>query len=292
MKKRTLIGGVLASTTLGVGVSLIAQFSNKMLYRERLQEESEKCFEEIGAQKIRIENHKQMELQGYLIERKNATHTVICLHPFMKSSSSLKETVEHFKEVYPNVNFLLYDAHAHGLSDGYIRGFGYYDVPDLMYFNTYILQKYGENHKIIMYGKGQGANTILNASGLNKLRNVSLIISEGAYTTVEEYLSHLCQEETKVSYKLASKIIRKTIKNEIHRDVRKMNTVEFVQKNHIPTAFIHSKKDKDVPFEMVFPLYNKNESQKLLFPIITEELYQMEKDDYLKLFLDFIDENK
>ena len=65
---------------------------------------------------------------------------------------------------------------------------------DLMYFNTYLLQKYGDQHHLIMYGKGMGANTILNASGLGKLKNVDLIISEGAYDNVYHYLTLKCQK--------------------------------------------------------------------------------------------------
>ena len=65
-----------------------------------------------------------------------------------------------------------------------------------MYFNTYILQKFGDDHHIIMYGRGTGANTILNTAGLGKLKNVDLIISEGAYSDAYHYLGYLCQKET------------------------------------------------------------------------------------------------
>ena len=71
----------------------------------------------------------------------------------------------------------------------------------------------------------------------------------------------------KVPQYLAGRVIRKVIKNELKIDIKKMDTVELVKKNQIPTVYVHSKNDKDVPFQMVFPLYNHDASNKLLFPI-------------------------
>lgn len=298
MKKKTIVSSALASTvtvsTLSAGVVLSRQFAKKVLYREKLSKEDQSSwYEDIGAQKIKIKNHKDMYLQGYLIEKEKAKRTIICLHGLMKSAYSLKETVIYLQEIFENDNVLLIDANAHGLSDGYIRGFGYKDVFDLMYFNTYILQKYGDDHRIVMYGQGMGANTILNTSGLDKLKNVDLIISEGAYDNVYDYLATSCQRETKILRIVCGAIIRSTIKGEIETDIKKMNTVSLVKKNQIPTVYIHSKVDIDVPFQMVFPLYNHDQSTKLLFPIKEAHLYDLNdfEDSYLQSFIDFVNEN-
>ncbi|MEG0593278.1 MAG: hypothetical protein RR512_08160 [Coprobacillus sp.] len=298
MKKKTVVSSALASTvtvsTLSAGVVLSRQFAKKVLYREKLSKDDQSdWYEEIGAQKIKIKNHKDMFLQGYMIEKPKAKRTIICLHALMKSAYSLKDTVIYLQKIFENDNILMIDANAHGLSDGYIRGFGYRDVFDLMYFNTFILQKYGDDHRIVMYGQGMGANTILNTSGLDKLKNVDLIISEGAYDNVYDYLSACCQRETRILKMVCGSIIRSTIKSEIQTDIKKMNTVNLVKKNQIATVYIHSKNDKDVPFQMVFPLYNHDQSNKLLFPIKEEHLYDLNDfdDSYLQSLIDFINEN-
>lgn len=298
MKKKTVVSSALASTvtvsTLSAGVVLSRQFAKKVLYREKLSKDDQSgWYEEIGAQKIKIKNHKDMFLQGYMIEKPKAKRTIICLHALMKSAYSLKDTVIYLQKIFENDNILMIDANAHGLSDGYIRGFGYRDVFDLMYFNTFILQKYGDDHRIVMYGQGMGANTVLNTSGLDKLKNVDLIISEGAYDNVYDYLSACCQRETRILKMVCGSIIRSTIKSEIQTDIKKMNTVNLVKKNQIPTVYIHSKADKDVPFQMVFPLYNHDQSNKLLFPIKEEHLYDLNDfdDSYLQSLIDFINEN-
>ncbi len=298
MKKKIAIGGAVASTltasTLTAGVAVANQFAKKMLYREHLSKEDQgDWYEKLGAQKVKIKNHKGLFLQAYLIEKPQATHTIICLHALLESAYSLQSTVQYLESIFENENILMIDANAHGLSDGYIRGFGYRDVFDLMYFNTYVLQKYGENHHIIMYGKGMGANTILNTSGLGKLKNVDLIISEGAYDNVYNYLAAHCQKDMKIAKLLCGPMIRKVIKNELKTDIKKMDTVQLVKKNIIPTVYIHSKNDPDVPFSMVFPLYNHDSSNKLLFPIKEEHLYDLkDKDDSYSLSLiEFMNEN-
>ncbi len=298
MRKKIMMTGAVASTltasTLTAGFALANQFAKKMVYREHLNKEDQgNWYENLHAQKIKIKNHKRMFLQGYLIEKENAKRTVICLHALGKSAFSLQETVKYLQDIFENENILMVDANAHGLSDGYIRGFSYKDIFDLMYFNTYILQKYGEDHRIVMYGQGMGANTILNTSGLGKLKNVDLIISEGAYDTVYHYLVSLCQRDTKVSKAICGPIIRKVIKDELKYDIKKIDTVELVKKNVIPTVYIHSKYDEDVPFKMVFPLYNHDSSHKFLFPIKEKHLYELkgQNDSYSLSLIDFVNEN-
>lgn len=298
MKKKIVLGSAVASTltasTLTAGIALANQYAKKVLYREHLSKEDQgNWYEDMDAHKIKIKNHKGLSLQAYLIEKTMAKRTVVCLHGLMKSACSLQKTVDYLQSIFENTNILMIDANAHGLSDGYIRGFGYRDIFDLMYFNTYILQKYGQDHHIIMYGQGMGANTILNTSGLGKLKNVDLIISEGAYDNVYHYLTMRCQKEMKINKFICGPVIRKVIKSEIKTDIKRMNTVELVKQNNIPTVYVHSKNDNDVPFSMVFPLYNHDNSNKLLFPIKEEHLYDLKdkEDSYSLSLVEFMNEN-
>lgn len=293
MKKKTIIASTLTASTLTASIALMNQFTHRVLYREHLDHDNEKdWYSELGGEKIKIQNHKKLYLQAYLFEEDNATRTIVCLHRLKEMSMSLKNVIPVLKKIFPHSNVLLYDANAHGLSDGYIRGFGYQDVTDLMYFNTYLLQKYGQDHRIVMYGQGMGANTILNASGLGKLKNVDMIVSEGAYDQAYHYLSSLCQQETKISSKINAPILRQLIRKEVKRDIKRMNTVSMVKKNTIPTIFIHSKNDQDVPFKQVFPLYNHNASIKLLFPMKEDYLYELDMEDhYSQSLQEFVNEN-
>ena len=294
MKKRTVVASALSVSALTAGYALIDQFTKQMLYREHMERENRiDWYSDLGGVKVKIKNHKNLFLQAYLFEEEGAKCTIIGLHSLKKSSISLKETINSLKALYPNSNVLLYDANAHGLSDGYIRGLGYKDVIDLMYFNTYILQKYGEDHRVVMYGKGVGANTILHGACLGKLKNVDMIISEGAYSHGGHYLAYLCQQRMNITRYICEPIIKMIVKNEIGLDLKQLNTAALVKNNPIPTIFIHSKNDKEVPFDMVLDLYNNNKSKKCLFPLKEESLSDLDLgDNYSSALVEFVNDHK
>ncbi len=295
MKKKNIYIGTAVTLTAAASSSmaLAYDYGKKVIYREHLNKiEQENWYEDINAQRIQIKNHKGLYLSGYLIEKESADKTIVCLHGLMESAYHLMKTVHYLQSIIENANVLMIDSNASGLSDGYIRGLGYRDISDLMFFNTYIIKKYGEDHPIIMYGHGSGANTILNTSSLDKLKNVKLIISEGAYDNAYNYLSKRCERDTKINAKISGPIVRQVIKKEIDIDIRKLDTKTFVKKNTIPTIYVHSKEDKEISFRSVFPLYNNDASNNMLFPLKEERLYELEgKDDEYSLSMsEFIKE--
>ena len=190
--------------------------------------------------------------------------TVLISHPFGLQAKDMQLYVPYFEDHLPEAQILLIDACAHGQSDGYIRGFGIKDVNDLVCWNKYLLETYGKDHKILTYGKEQGANTILNASGRHVLKNVEAIISDGAYTSPYDIIGYRLEADYKIS--------------------------KYVRHNDIPTLYFHAKDDDFVPLKMVYPLYNKNRGEKVLFVLKDEKyLYELvENDDFKQTLSQFI----
>lgn len=285
MKKQAIVSSViLMGSVVSEVYKSIYDYGKEIIYRDH--------FYEVGLDRpyrsVQIKNNKGLTLQGYLIEKENANQTLVMLHGYNESSRELIEYIPFFEKLLPDCNILLVDLVAHGNSDGYIRGLAWNDIIDLVYWNRYLIKKYGEEHSIIMYGKGIGANIILNAAGLNKLSQVKAIISEGAFTSVYDYFGYTFGNN-KVTMKIASPIIRRAIIDELDIDIKKIDTRKLIKNNKIPTIFVHSQKDRDVYFQSVMELYNNNSSEKDLFPIKTMYLYDTNlKDDYslvLKLFI-------
>ena len=142
-----------------------------------------------------------------------------------------------------------------------------------------------------MYGKGMGANTILNTAGLNKLKNVDCIISDGAYSDVLSYLAAKAQKAIKLPSFITKPIMRTIVMNETGRDLKDMDTIKYVAKNSIPTIFIHSRHNQDVDVKNVYALYNNNTSPKELFVVREDHFYDMNLDDpYAKVLPEFLSE--
>ena len=70
----------------------------------------------------------------------------------------------------------------------------------------------------------------------------------------------------------------------------KENTAKYVRHNDIPTLYFHAKEDEFVPLKMVYPLYNKNRGEKVLFVLKDEKyLYELvENDDFKQTLSQFI----
>ncbi len=290
-KSKLVLGSIVAGAVTGAAAMYKAtvDFTKNMLYRNEIERTN---VNDLDVDVIRLKNSRGLVLYGYLRKHDNAQRTLVMCHRLGENAGSLKTAAQAFEKLLPETNILLLDAAAHGTSDGYIRGFGYKDADDLEEWNNYLIEQFGEDMKIIMYGEGMGANTILNASGLGKLKNVTAIVSNGAYDNVSGYLAYHIFKKYKVTPKLSPIVMKNIFKNEAGMDIADMDTVRLVKNNMVPTIFMHSKEDADVPFRDVFELYNSNGGKAVLFPIKELHFYDMNQDDdYSKILSDFLKDN-
>ena len=286
--KKWLVGGVVAGAFASVAAMYKAtsEFGKDMLYRNEIERTD---LDELDVEEMQIKNEEGMVLYGYLVQHNHADRTLIMLHELKENASSLIECAKHFEKMLPETNIVLLDLESHGMSDGYLRSFGEKDANNLILWNRFLLKKLGSNQKFIIYGKNLGANAMLHASALGQLQNVKVLVSDGACDRVSHYLTDLLFKKYKINSKFALPILRRVIKQESGLDIKKLNGVEDVKNNTIPTIFIHSKNEKNVNFKRVFDLYNNNASEASLFPVKEDHFYEMNQDDsYSNILKDFI----
>ena len=286
--KKWLVGGVVAGAFASVAAMYKAtsEFGKDMLYRNEIERTD---LDELDVEEMQIKNEEGMVLYGYLVQHNHADRTLIMLHELKENASSLIECAKHFEKMLPETNIVLLDLESHGMSDGYLRSFGEKDANNLILWNRFLLKKLGSNQKFIIYGKNLGANAMLHASALGQLQNVKVLVSDGACDRVSHYLTDLLFKKYKINSKFALPILRRVIKQESGLDIKKLNGVEDVKNNAIPTIFIHSKNEKNVNFKRVFDLYNNNASKASLFPVKEDHFYEMNQDDsYSNILKEFI----
>ena len=283
MKIKNVIKGI-ALTTVVAGtavVVLVRRFVKDILYRDHIRKIE---FGDERAENVRIQDESQNVLNGFLIEKEGANTTLLMLHGLKQDATSLIDYIPYFEKMLPDANILLVDALSHGMSDGFVRGLGMNDAHSIIIWNKYILKRFGDDQRIIIYGKGAGAVAALTAS--DQLTNVDIIISDGAYRNLIRYLCDSCARRYGVPQRLSEPLIRLQIKHETGMDIVDGNTVNAVAKNQIPTIFVHSKADDDVPFKHVFRIYNKNAGECALFPIKEDHLYDMNPEEAYSKTLD------
>lgn len=295
MKNRKDYKGLLALTAIGVTAATVVSISHKLskqlMYRHHKNEDKPSILEaRYSCRNIYVKNEQDIKLHGILLEKDNADTTLLIAHPFGLEAKDMALYVPYFKEHLPYANILLIDFCAHGQSDGYIRGFGIKDVQDIVIWNKYILDTYGKDHKIIMYGKEAGANAILNASGKHLLKNVKGIILDGAFTSPYDIIGYRLMADYKAPKYPAILLVAKYIKKAIHIDIKE-SSIRNARHNDIPTLYFHTRRDDFVPLNMVYSLFNKNRGEKTLFILKDEKyLYELEEnDDYKKTLAKFIE---
>ncbi len=292
-KKKTITGLAVVSLLAGGAIAtnaFVGKISKALLYRHHRHIDNENELEsQYGAKSIYLKNKKGLRLRAISITKEDATKTVIVCHPFALEARDMSMYVPFLQNHISGANILLLDASGHGQSDGYIRGFGIRDLDDILQWNRYILETYGTSHKIIMYGKECGANTILNVAAKHVLKNVVAIISDGAYTSAYDILGYRLERDYKMPKTPASNFIRRKINKETGIDIKE-STVTNVKHNDIPTLYFHALEDDFVPVSHVYPLYNANRGEKELF-VVKEERYITEvkgDDEFKRTLKEFI----
>lgn len=289
MKKRNILTAALGTTILaGAGLyQRLNQLVDERLYRAHIERTS---FERLKPQTVRIKNMNDAILTGYLIEAEQPKQTLIMLHEFTKNAASLEREAEYFESILPNTNILLVDSYAHGSSDGITRGIGYQDVMDLNYWNRFMIQKYGNDHSLLFYGKEMGAVTVLCAGSAGLLKNAQAFICDSAFKNALDYFTYMIHSEYSYPETIIKPMLAVILRKELKMNIDNLDTLKYISKNKVPTLFIHNKNNKKVDFNDVLDLYNVSTCEKDLMPLIDEPFYALDKanpyGDLLKGFLD------
>ncbi len=280
----------IAGASVGALYKTSGQIAKSLIYRSESEPKNKSALlEQFKPDQVSVVNDMKITQRGYLIAKAGSTSTLLILHPLGLDSLDMALYVDFFQEKLLNSNILLIDASAHGQSDGYIRGLGIHDVYDLMAWNKFVLDNYGSDHQLILYGKEMGANTILNCVSQHRLKNIKAIIADGAYVSFGELLKHRLVNDYHLPAFPLYNFIAKKIKRVANIDIAD-STVELVKHNDTPTLYVHAKNDEFVPLDHVYPLYNANRGHKGLFVLRDETyLYDVkETDEYHETLNDFI----
>lgn len=223
-----------------------------------------------GWQDVEITGKKGARLHGYFFKAKQPTNrTVLAIHGY-RCEGGMREFL-YFAPMYLEqfgMNLLLVDDYAHAQSEGKHIGFGWNDRLDCLRWIDWIIQNQGADSEILLQGVSLGAATVLMAAGEEGLpRNVRGVVADCAYSSVREELLHVSRLQFKVPsfplYHIASLFCRLRAGYFFGQG----DTLEQVRRIKVPVLFIHGEKDKFVPTEMVYRLYDACNAPKLLWTV-------------------------
>ncbi|WP_027108192.1 alpha/beta hydrolase [Lacticigenium naphthae] len=303
LKKGLFTGGVLVAGSLsyaahyfysqavGLGEKdFIESMEMENIYENDPWRQEKIWYREVEREVITIQSYDQLALSGIFVPPKKETNRyMIVAHGYTSSFKDMAPFVKLFHDLGYGV--LVPDARGHGLSEGNYIGFGWHERLDYIRWISYLLNRFGEESQLALYGLSMGAATVLNVSGEKLPPQVKFIIEDCGYSSLSEEMAH----QLKTLYHLpAFPIIPLTSALTKIRSgyfFREAAPLKQIKKNKLPTLFIHGEEDSFVPVHMSKKLYAANPSSKELhlFPEAKHaESYVSDKKRYKAIVESFI----
>ncbi|PYE52274.1 alpha/beta hydrolase [Paenibacillus barcinonensis] len=219
------------------------------------------------SEQVMIRSHDGLKLYGiWLSARQPSDKTVILAHGYSGRGREMAGFARFYAEKL-GYNVLMPDDRGHGESEGDIIGFGWLDRKDYVQWIGWVLQHAGQHSDMVLHGISMGGATVLMTGGEELPAQVRAIVSDCAYTSVEEELTF----QLKQLYRLPAfpfiPITSLITKWKAGYSFKEASALKQLAQVRVPVLFIHGEADTFVPTAMVYRLYNACATDKELLTI-------------------------
>ncbi|QBQ04990.1 alpha/beta hydrolase [Sporosarcina pasteurii] len=227
-----------------------------------------------------------LKLSGYYLPAAEPTDKLVILtHGYLGHAKQMGLYGQYYyKEL--GYNIFMPNARGHGKSEGDYYGFGWPDRLDLIDWTNLLVNKLGDETKVVYHGLSMGAATVLMASGEEELPiQVQAIIADSPYQSVYQLFSY---QMRRMFHLPAFPLLDSTsalTKIRAGYSFKEANALNAVKKTPVPILYIHGESDTFVPTEMTRHLVRATASDAdlLLVPGANHgEAFVLAKDDYKK----------
>lgn len=154
-------------------------------------------------------------------------------------------------------NLLLVDQRSHGKSQGSTIAFGIRERFDCLQWCNYVVERFGENTQILLYGISMGAATVLMASGLSLPRQVKGIVADCPYASAKEIICKV-GNDLHLPAKLAYPFVALGARLFGGFHLEETDAIRAVEQAKTPILIFHGEADSFVPEEMSRSVWEAN----------------------------------
>lgn len=214
------------------------------------------------------------QVAWYIPAASETDKTVIVVHGFGQTKSRMRPYAYLFHQLGYNV--LMPDNVAHGESEGQIIGYGWNDRLNLIKWAELLVEDNPQT-QLVFYGLSMGGATVMMASGEASLpEQVVALIEDAGYTSVWDELVFQAKDMYNLPAFPLLYQVSALSKLRAGFTYGEASSVKQLQKNTLPTLFIHGDSDNFVPSDMVYQNYEATAGPK--------ELYIVPGADHSKTF--------
>lgn len=231
---------------------------------------------------VYITSDDGLRLHGTFFPCDGSNKAVICFHGYTSEGLNDFSSIAKFY-MEQGFNLMVVDERAHGKSEGTYIGFGCLDRRDGALWTEYVVNRLGEDCRIMLHGISMGGATVLMSTGLDLPTQVKAVVSDCAFTSAWEVFSHVLKTMYHIPAFPMMQIADRMARQEAGYGLDECNAREEVKKSSVPILFIHGDADTFVPCSMVYELYEACRTPKELLVIkgaSHAEAYYKEPDSY------------
>ncbi len=147
------------------------------------------------------------------------------------------------------LNILAPDSRGCGASEGRYTGLGWLEHYDLISWINWLCEK-DRDSRIILLGKGMGANAVMNALGDYIPKNVVGAVEIGGYSSLRKEMIYIINKNAKYASGATVPCIDFYVKQLLHFSLYDVDTLRQLSLARVPVLFVHGGKDEVVPSGM------------------------------------------
>lgn len=229
-----------------------------------------------------------LTLRGQYYEYKKGAPVEILIHGYHGSSErDMGGGIERCFSMGRNA--LLVDQRACGKSGGHIVTFGVKESQDCLLWVNKVIERFGDDVKIVITGVSMGAATVVMAAGRGLPENVKYVLADCPYSSTDEII-HTVMTNQGLPTSFLYPFIKIGARIYAGFSIKDASPIDSVKRSKTPVIFIHGDADDFVPAYMSDHLYEACPTKKQIVKIPNAAhvlAYITDKEGYVKALNDF-----